>query len=157
MSTILRVCLLVGGQWLAPARAADVVVLGGVPFGIAAAITAAREGSTVVLVEPTRHVGGLSTSGINTAETEHMLKWTIGGFADEFYERLGKHYGTGRPEYFFESGVAEKVYLDHLREPGGGVRAGSVPAADAGGGGQCWEKDRGRPPLRWRTGYPHRR
>lgn len=111
---------------LAPAAAApDIVVYSGVPCGIAAAVTAAREGAKVVLVEPTKHVGGLSTSGINTAESEHMLKWTIGGFADEFYRRLGKHYGTGKPEYFFESSVAEKVYLDLLREAGVDVHYGA--------------------------------
>lgn len=109
----------------ADSAAPDVVVYGGVPCGIAASITAAREGMKVVLVEPTRHVGGLSTSGINTAESEHMLKWTIGGFADEFYRRLGKHYGTNKPEYFFESGVAEKTYLDMLREAGVEVRFGA--------------------------------
>ena len=103
----------------------DVLVYSGVPCGIASAITAAREGAKVLLIEPTKHVGGLSTSGINTAETEHMLKWTIGGFADEFYRRLGKHYGTGQPEYFFESSVAEKVYLDMLAEAGVVVRYGA--------------------------------
>src|SRR5512139_3446073 len=70
----------------------DIVVYSGVPCGIAASITAAREGAKVVLIEPTKHVGGLSTSGINTAESEHMLMWTIGGFADEFYRRMGTHY-----------------------------------------------------------------
>jgi thioredoxin reductase len=69
----------------------DIVVYSGVPCGLGASITAAREGANVLLIEPTRHGGGLSTSGINTAESEHMLKWTIGGFADEFYRRLGKH------------------------------------------------------------------
>ena len=59
----------------------------------------------MLLIEPTQHVGGLSTSGINTAESEHMLTWTIDGFADEFYQRLGKLYGTAQPEYFFESSV----------------------------------------------------
>lgn len=112
----------------------DVVVYAGVPGGIAAAITAAREGAKVVLIEPTKHVGGLSTSGINTAETEHMLKWTIGGFADEFYRRLGRHYGTGQPAYFFESGVAEKVYLAMLSEAGVDVRYGaSVDKASKNG------------------------
>ena len=112
---------------LASAQAAetDIVVYSGVPCGIAASITAAREGVKVVLIEPTKHVGGLSTSGINTAESEHMLKWTIGGFADEFYRRLGKHYGTGQPEYFFESSVAEKVYLEMLKEAGVEVHFGS--------------------------------
>jgi hypothetical protein len=114
----------------ADSTSSDVVVYGGVPCGIAASITAAREGAKVILIEPTRHVGGLSTSGINTAESEHMLKWTIGGFADEFYRRLGDHYGSGKPEYFFESSVAEKVYLDMLREAKVEVRYGvSVDSA----------------------------
>ncbi|WP_397379295.1 FAD-dependent oxidoreductase [Prosthecobacter sp.] len=106
-------------------KAADIVVYGGVPCGIAASIVAAREGAKVVLIEPTKHVGGLSTSGINTAESEHMLKWTIGGFADEFYRRLGAHYQTGGPEYFFESSIAEKIYLEMMREAGVEVRSGA--------------------------------
>ena len=112
---------------IAPSRGieADVVVYSGVPCGIASAITAAREGAKVVLIEPTKHVGGLSTSGINTAESEHMLKWTIGGFADEFYRRLGAHYVTGNAEYFFESSIAEKVYLAMLKEAGVDVRYGA--------------------------------
>ena len=98
------------------AKSYDVVVYGGVPCGFAAAIAASREGASVLLIEPTKHVGGLSTSGINTAESEHMLKWTIAGLALEFYERLGKHYGTNKAEYYFESSVAEKVMLDMLAE-----------------------------------------
>lgn len=116
----------------------DVVVYGGVPCGIAASITAAREGARVLLIEPAKHVGGLSTSGINTAESEHMLKWTIGGFADEFYQRMGRHYEDTEAQqtyphkdrrldtiYFFESSVAEKVYLDMLREAGVELRYGA--------------------------------
>lgn len=112
-------------------KAADVVVYSGVPGGIAASIHAAREGAKVILVEPTKHVGGLSTSGINTAETEHMLKWTIGGFADEFYRRMGDYYKETKAQqtyphknprldtiYFFESSVAEKTYLAMLKEAG---------------------------------------
>ncbi len=103
----------------------DVAVYGGVPCGIAAAIAAAREGAKVILIEPTKHVGGLSTSGINTAESEHMLHWTFGGIALEFYKRLGDHYGTGKPEFFFESSVAELTYLAMLREANVTVRYGS--------------------------------
>jgi hypothetical protein len=104
---------------------ADVVVYGGVPCGIASSIAAAREGAKVLLIEPTKHVGGLSTSGLNTAETEHMLKWTFGGVAQEFYLRLGKEYGTGKAEYYFESSVAQKVYDAMLREAGVEVRYGA--------------------------------
>lgn len=122
----------------AHAASPDIVVYSGVPCGIAASITAAREGASVVLIEPTKHVGGLSTSGINTAESEHMLKWTIGGFADEFYRRMGRHYEETKAQqtyphkdkrldtiYFFESSVAEKVYLDMLKEAGVEVRYGA--------------------------------
>lgn len=103
---------------IAHAASPEIVVYSGVPCGIAAAVTAAREGSRVVLIEPTNHVGGLSTSGINTAESEHMLKRTIDGFTDEFYRRQGKHYGTWQPKYFFASSVAT-VTRDgaHLRSP----------------------------------------
>ena len=109
---------------LAQPTRTDVLVYGGVPCGIISAVAAAREGVSVTLVEPTRHIGGLSTSGLNTAETEHMLKWTFGGLALEFYERLGKEYGTGGPEFFFESGVAERVYQEMLNEAGVTVRLG---------------------------------
>ena len=107
----------------------DVVVYSGVPCGVAASIMAARQGAKVILIEPSRHVGGLSTSGLNTAETEHMLAWTIGGFADEFYRRLGRHYGMERPAYEFESGVAEKTYLEMLKEAGVEIRFGAALAA----------------------------
>lgn len=96
----------------------DVVVYSGVPCGVAAAVAAAREGARVLLIEPTRHVGGLNTSGINTAESEHMLHWTIGGLALEFYRGMGDHYGTGKPEFYFESSVAEKVFLQMLKRAG---------------------------------------
>lgn len=116
------------------AENSDVVVYSGTPCGIATAITAAREGASVLLVEPTKHVGGLTTSGINTAETEHMLEWTIGGFADEFYRRMGRHYDGNKDKrldriYFFESGVAEKVYLEMLGESGVGLRYGASVAS----------------------------
>lgn len=108
--------LMACGLGAAPAH--DLVVYGGTPGGIAASVMAAREGAKVLLIEPTRHIGGMSTSGVNTAETEHMLPWTLGGFADEFYRRLGNHYGRpdNRPAYEFESGVAETIYLAMLKE-----------------------------------------
>jgi len=102
----------------------DVCVYSGVPCGVAAAVAAAREGAKVVLIEPTKHVGGLNTSGLNTAETEHMLKWTFGGVAQEFYTRLGHRYGRWEPAYYFESNTAEKVFLEMLAEARVDVRYG---------------------------------
>lgn len=96
----------------------DVVVYGGVPGGVAAAVAAARNGAKTLLIEQTRHVGGLSTSGVNTSEIEHMLEPTYGGIAMEFYRRVGKHYGLDLPQYRWESHVAEQIFLDMLREAG---------------------------------------
>jgi len=102
----------------------DVAVYGGVPCGVAAAVAAAREGARVLLIEPTQHVGGLNTSGLNTAETEHMLKWTIGGVALEFYQRLGRRYGSDKPAFYFESSTAERVFSAMLAEAQVTVRHG---------------------------------
>ncbi len=44
---------------------ADVIVYGSTPGGFCAAIAAAREGATVILLEPTGHVGGLNTGGLS--------------------------------------------------------------------------------------------
>ena len=120
----LAACPAIHSSAAAPTDSFDVVVYGGVPCGIAASVAAARAGARVLLIEPTRHVGGLSTSGINTAESEHMLKWTIGGLALEFYQRLGQHYGTGQSEFYFESSVAEKIFSEMLREANVEVRFG---------------------------------
>ncbi len=47
-----------------------IVVVSGAPCGIAAAITAAREGAKVILIKPSKHIDGLGGSGINTAESD---------------------------------------------------------------------------------------
>jgi|GEM_PF-615118 len=95
----------------------EVVVYGGTPGGIVAAVAASRSGAkSVLLIEPTRHVGGLSTSGINTAELEHMLRWTFGGISLEFYERMGKKYGLNEPVFYFEPHIAEIVFNEMLTE-----------------------------------------
>lgn len=112
----------------------DVVVYGGTPAGVIAAVAAARNGASVVLIEQTKHVGGLNTSGLNTAESEHMINKAITGIAREFYVRMGKHFspeyfetfGNGRglnfqpgdPAFFFESHVAEEVFNQMLSEAG---------------------------------------
>jgi len=59
----------------------DVCIYGGTPSGIIAAVAASRNGVQVLLIEQTKHVGGLSTSGLNTAETEHMINNAITGYA----------------------------------------------------------------------------
>ena len=61
----------------------DVVVYGGTSAGVAAAVQTARMGKTVVLIEPGRHVGGLTSGGLG--RTDIGNKRAIGGIAREFY------------------------------------------------------------------------
>lgn len=96
----------------------DVVVYGGTPAGVVAAVAAARAGASVRLVEPSGHVGGLLTSGLNTAEAEHMLPESFSGLPLEFYRRIGAAYGRYVPLFHWESRVAEQVFLGMLREAG---------------------------------------
>jgi hypothetical protein len=121
-----------------PARGAsreyDVVVYGGTSGGVAAAVQAARMGKTVVLIEPSKHLGGLTSGGLGATDIGN--KAAIGGLAREFYQRVRKHYeddanwkqekrsdfkGGGHDAkedaaWTFEPHVAEKVYNDLVKE-----------------------------------------
>ncbi|QDU95241.1 FAD dependent oxidoreductase [Lignipirellula cremea] len=68
----------------------DVVIYGGTSAGIAAAVQVKRQGGTVVVLEPTRRIGGLTTGGLG--QTDIGNKAAIGGIAREFYQRVKKHY-----------------------------------------------------------------
>ncbi|MDG2255437.1 MAG: FAD-dependent oxidoreductase, partial [Opitutaceae bacterium] len=97
----------------------DVVVYGGTPGGIASAVSAAREGASVILLEQTNHVGGLSTSGLNRDEGEHMVRWTLGGFSERFTREAAMRSGTdpnveGARKWV--SGIAEEVFLEMLEK-----------------------------------------
>ncbi len=68
----------------------DVVVYGGTSGGVAAAVQIARMGKTVALVEPSRHLGGLTSGGLGATDIGN--KAAIGGIAREFYRLVKDHY-----------------------------------------------------------------
>jgi len=68
----------------------DIVIYGGTSAGISAAIQAARLGNSVVLIEPSNRLGGLTTGGLG--QTDIGNKQVIGGIAREFYQNIKKHY-----------------------------------------------------------------
>lgn len=102
----------------------DVVVYGGTPSGITSAISASREGLSVVLLEQTKHVGGLSTSGLNRDELEHMDQRTMGGLSEKFFNEAARLSRVPpKPEGFvikgprvWQSHIAEKVFLEMLEK-----------------------------------------
>ncbi|MFK5973319.1 MAG: FAD-dependent oxidoreductase [Flavobacteriaceae bacterium] len=68
----------------------DIIIYGGTSAGIAAAIQSSRMGKSVVLIEPTNRIGGLTTGGLG--QTDIGNKQAIGGISREFYENIKTYY-----------------------------------------------------------------
>jgi len=140
----------------------DVVVYGGTPGGIAAAVTAARLGHRTALVEYHAHLGGMAASGLGKSDVEH--REAIGGLWREFVTRIHRHYvdtyGPGHPNaelcrdgYYYEPSVAEKTFeamvadeplitvfrrsrLGAARRNGNAV--GAIAILDSSSGSESW-------------------
>ncbi|WP_321290547.1 FAD-dependent oxidoreductase [uncultured Sunxiuqinia sp.] len=69
---------------------ADIIVYGGTSSGLAAAIQATRMGKSVIVLEPSSRMGGLTTGGLG--QTDIGKKQAIGGIAREFYQNIRQHY-----------------------------------------------------------------
>ncbi len=137
---LLLLLLLLANGLRAPASAADasfdVVVYGGTAGGVSAAVTAARAGRTVVLIESSAHLGGMTSGGLGATDIGN--KAVIGGFARDFYRALGRHYAqdsawkfqtrrdykSGRQQggevemWTFEPHVAEQLFQEFCRDSG---------------------------------------
>jgi hypothetical protein len=117
-------------------ESADVIVYGSTPGGFCSAIAAAREGATVILLEPTGHVGGLSTGGLSHCDSNQMHRETLMGLFDEWHRRVVKDYtdrGLPAPydpslkdtaKWTFEPHVAMRVTNAMLKEAGVTVKTG---------------------------------
>jgi hypothetical protein len=110
----------------------DVCIFGGTAGGVAAAVQAARMGKSVVLIEPSQHIGGMTSGGLGW--TDSGDKAAVGGIAREFYQRVKKHYDKadswkyGKREDYkfyrkdedamwtFEPHVAEQILREMLKE-----------------------------------------
>lgn len=68
----------------------DIVVYGGTSGGVIAAVQASRMGKSVVLIEPTKFLGGLTTGGLGATDIGN--KRAIGGLSREFYQRIYQFY-----------------------------------------------------------------
>lgn len=76
-----------------PESAYDVIVVGATGSGTAAAVTAARLGATVALIEETNRAGGMSSNGLSVADIRDKSR--ANGFFEEFRARVASYYGGG--------------------------------------------------------------
>src|SRR5438105_11409389 len=76
------------------AAQSDIVVVGGGPAGMAAAIAAARNGARVTLVERYNHLGGLASGGmvlvLDDMWDSHHREIAVRGICMTMIERLAK-------------------------------------------------------------------
>lgn len=106
--------LLFFGQFtIAQNNKVDILVYGANGAGIMAAYSAKKMGKTVILIEPSFHLGGLTTGGLG--QTDIGNKQAITGLAHDFYKRIGKHYGK-EVAWVFEPHVAQNVFEQYLIE-----------------------------------------
>lgn len=94
----------------------DVCVYGGTSAGVIAAYKAKMEGKSVILIEPGRNLGGLSSGGLGA--TDIGEEDAISGLSRDYYRRLGKKYGLDEVAWHFEPSVAEEVFDDYIEEAG---------------------------------------
>lgn len=106
-------------------HSADVVVYGATSAGVIAAATVAREGKSVLLLDPAGHIGGMTAGGLGA--TDAGKREAVGGMAREFYRRVhdyySQRYGQNSPQvrdcsdgFWFEPHVASLTFRAMLSE-----------------------------------------
>ena len=142
---------------IAPAEA-DVIVYGSTPGGFCAAIAAAREGATVILLEPTNHIGGVNTGGLSFSDSNQTVRSTVMGLFDEWHTRIERDYRSrgirlpykvsvkDQAKWSYEPHVAARVTKQMLDEAKVDGRCRGIVRACRAGGGAGGGARRYRPP-----------
>ena len=93
---------------------ADVVVYGDTSASVIAAVAAARNGRSVLLVAPGRRLGGMTSGGLGQVDAGRGE--TIGGIAGEFFEKARIAHGPATALYRLTPSVAERTFETMLAE-----------------------------------------
>jgi hypothetical protein len=94
----------------------DVVVLGGGPAGIAAAVSASRAGRSTLLVERYGFLGGMGTAaGVTNfcglhANVHGEVRQVVHGVADDLLGRMAQLGGLNEPHALFGGRIAAQAY-----------------------------------------------
>jgi hypothetical protein len=93
---------------------ADICIYGGTSGGVVAAYASSQLAKSAILVEPSAHLGGITSGGLGATDIGN--KTAITGISRDFYRKLGNHYG--QPEMWtFEPHVAETIFNDMVNKP----------------------------------------
>ena len=129
MKTLLTLLLCVVSTACA-AEKFDVVVYGGTAGGAMAAVSAARRGLKVVLIEPGSHIGGMVSGGLSWTDVGDAR--VLGGLARRFYQAVADHYRAPLWQVKGpEPHVAERLLEAMLERAGVDVRLGTDELPEA--------------------------
>lgn len=103
----------------------DLVIVGGTPGGIMTAVAAAREGKTSVILERSRHIGGLPANGLGA--TDLQTRGATTGLFGEFLNHNHQHYietygadskqvALSKGGFHFEPSVAEQTFIKMINK-----------------------------------------
>ena len=84
----------------------DICVYGGTSAGVVAAYSAKKMGKSVVLIEPGKYLGGMTTGGLGATDIGN--KYAVTGLSRLFYRRIGEEYNKFE-QWTFPPSVATKV------------------------------------------------
>ena len=97
--------------------AADVIVYGSTPAGVLAAVAAAREGASVLLLDPrATPVGGMMSGGLGNTDLGTTTA-VLGGLTRRFFEENCAHYYPDGPKPCFFANFEPSVALDIFLGP----------------------------------------
>lgn len=98
----------------------DVVVIGGGPGGVCAAVGAAQQGAEVLLVERYGFLGGMATAGLGNPFVPYRLKGQrmTSGVFNELLERLEAHGALAKDGMVFDD-EAMKLVLERMMQEHG--------------------------------------
>lgn len=114
LTSIIGICLLLPAMLLAQeVKQVDICVYGGSSAGVIAAYTAKKMNKTVLLIEPGKRLGGLTSGGLGYTDIGN--KYAITGLSRDYYRRIGKHYGKFE-QWIFEPSVAEATFHQYVKE-----------------------------------------
>jgi len=114
-------------------READVIVVGGGPGGIGAALGAARNGADTVLVERYGHLGGMATGGLVTIIpnlSDVNGKRQFGGICREWIDRLDKRDAAASPKLEDLGSTDKKIVSYYMNKAFFYVHDGAIIDSD---------------------------
>lgn len=90
----------------------DVCIYGATSAGVIAAYTAKKLHQSVILIDPDKHVGGLTSGGLGYTDIGN--KYAVSGLGLDFYRKVGKKYGKFE-SWIFEPHVAKEVFMQYIK------------------------------------------